>query len=352
VGIKKGSIMKNWKDNEKSSDTIFDNISRIKAVMSDKIKSNLICENIAPIEDLKREIQSSTLKFGVFANNGSGKTFISRLFGLTGCKTELKIDENGVSPTDRLISLGRNKAKFSFSVIDKEGATKESFQINLERGKLPSIPKTNYIYHTFNQDYVEDNIRALGYEKDSEIEGFILGKVNIDLKEHENRLKTIEKEGKLLTEKLKEEIIDYLEKNINGIPNIRRLGEYRDLTYEKLAEEVGKEPLPIEKSFKEILENYNKLKSVPENLKDISKVETLNIDFEILKKIKNECEEIFSLSSLADDFKNSIKSKQSFIEAGLALIEKNTNCPFCNQNLNEKEFSVMQPFFCNLVPQR
>jgi hypothetical protein len=27
VGIKKGSIMKNWKDNEKSSDTIFDNIS-------------------------------------------------------------------------------------------------------------------------------------------------------------------------------------------------------------------------------------------------------------------------------------------------------------------------------------
>jgi hypothetical protein len=31
VGIKKGSIMKNWKDNEKSSDTIFDNISNFKS---------------------------------------------------------------------------------------------------------------------------------------------------------------------------------------------------------------------------------------------------------------------------------------------------------------------------------
>lgn len=40
-----------------------------------KIITIIKCQNIAPIENLTREIKSSSLKMGVFANNGSGKTF-------------------------------------------------------------------------------------------------------------------------------------------------------------------------------------------------------------------------------------------------------------------------------------
>lgn len=46
----------------------------------EKIKISIECEHIAPIEHLKRDIQAGSLKIGIFANNGSGKTFLSRLF--------------------------------------------------------------------------------------------------------------------------------------------------------------------------------------------------------------------------------------------------------------------------------
>lgn len=65
------------------------------------IKSELACQNIAPIENLTKELNTSSLKIGVFANNGSGKTFLSRLFRLTENQEELVIDENGVCTTDK-----------------------------------------------------------------------------------------------------------------------------------------------------------------------------------------------------------------------------------------------------------
>ena len=55
-----------------------------------KIKTEINCQNIAPIKSLNKEISSSSLKFGVFANNGSGKTFISRMFRLTENSEELE----------------------------------------------------------------------------------------------------------------------------------------------------------------------------------------------------------------------------------------------------------------------
>ncbi len=80
----------------------------------DKITSVIKCQNIAPIVNLTREIKSSSLKMGVFANNGSGKTFLSRLFRLTEKQDELVLDENGKSPTDKLLTFGKNSGTFSF----------------------------------------------------------------------------------------------------------------------------------------------------------------------------------------------------------------------------------------------
>ena len=38
-------------------------------MVEQKIKTEFQCQNIAPIESLTKEISSSSLKFGVFANN-------------------------------------------------------------------------------------------------------------------------------------------------------------------------------------------------------------------------------------------------------------------------------------------
>jgi hypothetical protein len=71
---------------------------------NEKINTNIQCQNIAPIENLTRLISSNSLKIGVFANNGSGKTFISRLFRLTENTNELQLEKE-ISPTDKLITI-------------------------------------------------------------------------------------------------------------------------------------------------------------------------------------------------------------------------------------------------------
>lgn len=303
--------------------------------MAEKIKTHISCENIAPIDNLNREIQLGTLKVGIFANNGSGKTFISRLFRLAENQTDLVLDDDNNSPTDKLISFGKNNAKFSFSVTDKQGNVKDDFEIKLRQGEVPDIPETNYLYHTFNQDYVEENIRALGYEKDSEIEGFILGKANIDLKDDEDKLKNIETKGTTLSDQIKSEIREYLNININSIQNIKRLTEYGKLNFDEIFTSIEKDAIPVSKSFQELLDDYNKIKSVPEKLKDITKVNRLSLGFEQINKIQENCKTSYTLSSLAEEFKTKIKKKQPFIEAGMELLEESKVCPFCEQDLEQ-----------------
>ncbi|MDQ7043452.1 MAG: hypothetical protein Q9M34_07985 [Sulfurimonas sp.] len=122
-----------------------------------KIKTTISCENIAPLENLTKEIESKTLKIGILADNGSGKTFISRMFRLT---EKLNLEDDGKS-TDKLITFEKTSANFSFKIIDKVNNIVEDFNINLNSGSPPIIPTTNFIYHTFNQDFVDDNIKTL-----------------------------------------------------------------------------------------------------------------------------------------------------------------------------------------------
>lgn len=312
----------------------------------EKIKTVIRCQNIAPIENLAREIKSSSLKIGVFANNGSGKTFLSRLFRLTENLEVLTLDENGKSPTDKLLTFGSTKGNFFFKITDKDGNVKDDFNISITKGQIPTIPQTNYLYHTFNQDYVEQNIRVLGYEKDSEIEGFILGKVNIDLKDDEDQITKIEKEGKELAEQVEKEISAYVGEYISNIQNIKRLSEYSLLTPQSIFQGIEKEKIKVSKTFDELIEDYNKIKSVPENLEDIKPVERVNIDLSILNEIQKNSANEYSLSSLADDFKKKIKGKQLFVETGMQLLQASENiaCPFCEQELKKNAIAIIDNY--------
>ena len=313
----------------------------------DKIKTLLKCQNIAPIENLTREIRSGSLKIGVFANNGSGKTFISRLFRLTENNAKLELDGEEKSPTDKLLTFGKTSGNFSFSITDKNGNLKDDFSIEINKGKLPTIPKTNYLYHTFNQDYVEENIKALSYEKDSEIEGFILGKVNIDLKDDEDKIARVLKERKDLSEQVEIEINTFVKENVSSIQNIKRLGEYKLLDPQAIFNGVDKEKYKISKSFEDLIEDYNKIKAVPENLNDIKTIDRLKIDFELINEIKENFEKEFSLSSLAEEFKKKVKNKQDFVEQGVELLEKHDDseiCPFCEQELQENALLLIDNY--------
>ena len=156
--------------------------------MPKSIRTKIKCENLAPISLLEKELNTSMLRIGIFANNGSGKTFLSRIFRLL--EGPILSTDDGTSPTDYLIRFGCNHAKFSFSISDESGII-EDINLDIHSATMPAVTNTYYIYHTFTQDYVEENIRALNFEKESNITGYILGKANIDLSDEENQLKEI-----------------------------------------------------------------------------------------------------------------------------------------------------------------
>jgi wobble nucleotide-excising tRNase len=310
-----------------------------------KIKTTIKCQNIAPLENLDKEIQSSSLKIAVFANNGSGKTFISRLFRILEKQKALLLNDDGTSPTDILLSFGKTTGNFSFKITDKNNTITEDITIAFSEKSIPIIPTTNYLYHTFNQDYVEENIRALDYEKESDVEGFILGKANIDLKDDEDKLAKLETEGKRLKTQIENEINKYLEDNINNIRDIKRLSEHGLLSTQSIFDGINKDKQIVSKSFEDLLADYNKIKSVPENLLDIQPLKKVDIDFQYFREIKENTKKEFSLSTLAEEFKQKIKNKQAFIEKGLELHNQNNKvCPFCEQEIKDDAITLIENY--------
>lgn len=305
-----------------------------------KIKTTISCENIAPLENLTKEIESKTLKIGILADNGSGKTFISRMFRLT---EKLDLEDEGKS-TDKLITFKKTSAKFSFKIIDKENNIVEDFNINLNSGFTPSIPTTNFIYHTFNQDFVDDNIKTLSFEKDGNIDGFILGKANIDVSEDEEKLLEKETITTNLIESIQTSIGNTTASNLDSIQNIKRLSDYKKITYENIYTDVNKDTSVTVKSLEEWISDYNKVKAIPENLIDIEPLNTFVLDLTELTLIVDNLKIEFKLSDLAYDFKEKVKSKQFFIETGLEVGKDNDSCPFCEQVLSDNALSLIDKY--------
>lgn len=143
-------------------------------------------------------------------------------------------------PTTSLISFGQTYTSFKLEIIDNEGNKKENLSLDVtsEGALLKSEP--TYIYHVFNQDYVEQNIECFQYDKDPNIQGYILGEANIDLSKEETNLKELERNGKELRASLEKFVRDYLSTNINQIPNITRLNEYKSLSIDNIIDFCGK----------------------------------------------------------------------------------------------------------------
>ena len=301
------------------------------------IKTKIKCENLAPLTHLEKELNTSMLRIGIFANNGSGKTFLSRMFRLL--EGPISSADDGASPTDYLIRFGCDHAKFSFNISDESG-TIEDINLDIHSATLPVVPNTHYLYHTFNHDYVEENIRALNFEKESNITGYILGKANIDLSEEENQLKQILTKGNLLKTEINSWFNTFMQEKINTI-NLSRLIEYKtylNLDYILNSDQNG--IIPNIKSFDSVIEDYNKVKAIPENLNDIPFIQFPEIDMQLCEETVKILESEYSVSNIAEDFKTLIRKKETFVEVGLKLFNPKEECPFCGQTYDDSAIKL------------
>lgn len=304
------------------------------------IHTRIKCENLAPFTLLEKELNTNMLRIGIFANNGSGKTFLSRMFRLL--EKDVVPESDGTIPTDYLVRFGCNKASFSFSISDDSGM-KEDIHLDIHTATLPQIPKTNYIYHTFTHDYVEENIRALNYEKKSNITGYILGKTNIDLSDEESKLKQIFDDGIALKQEIETYITEF--KNSLSTINLSRLNEFKTLlSIAYILDSDTNGIIPDIKSFEATIEDYNKVKAIPENLEDIPTAQLPEFDFNLIEEIVNILSTEYSVSQIAESFKADIHSKETFIETGLKLYNLENKCPFCGQIYNTSAIELINRY--------
>ena len=148
------------------------------------LKLTLNLKGIGPHKDTTLEKSVSSINMAIFAENGSGKSFISKSFKrisdlkniIAGNDDELKLKEK----TSAMIRFGETKGNMQFGIsnsnIDKK------INVIFEKDALPKVEdNTDFIYHVFNSEYIKENLESVNYKPEDNVSGFILGKVNIDL---------------------------------------------------------------------------------------------------------------------------------------------------------------------------
>ncbi|MBW1657568.1 AAA family ATPase [Flavobacterium quisquiliarum] len=306
--------------------------------MAKNITFELSTVNLGPHESLNTKIHISTLEMGIYANNGTGKTFLSRAFRLLN-KEEL--DNND---SNKLLTIGKNDGSFKFKITNStEPSIIRELEFSIKRDKTPNISKdtTDYIFRVFNDDYIKENLEGLKYKPNGEIEGYILGKEKIDLTKEKDELKTNSNELKTKEEELKLKVAKAI-KDLDDLSIRKNTGDYQNITFNNL---FNREFNVVElESFNDLISKHNQLKALPDNLQDLRNVSYLK-KTETLDNIISFLDEKFSRSSIADSFKTKIKNKQGFVETGISLLkEKTDECPFCEQNLEENALKLIDQY--------
>lgn len=302
-------------------------------------------ENIGPHENTKLEKNLNSINMAIYANNGSGKSFISKSFKRVSDMRNIDgLDEsieNIKKKTTAMVRFEETCGNMMFSIKPQN---KEALTLNVgfSNESLPQITDTTkLIYHVFNSEYIKENLEAVKYNPEDNISGFILGKSNIDLSKEKESLNKLENSNGGLKEIIENSVLD-AQKQLRSIGVQRSTREFLNISFQNVFERKATEET---RSFEEIFQQYNTLKSMPENIQDIIyplgfSVESINDDLASAQDVLNTS---FTLSLFADEFKNSVKMKQSFIETGLSYSDGRV-CPFCGQEYDEKAINLIDMY--------
>lgn len=299
------------------------------------INLSLCIENIGPHRNLNFEGAMDYNRAIFYATNGTGKTFISRSFRLC---TPSKAENKAENYADKILAIGKDDGHFSFSI--RENNADKCLNISIKRGLPVSITdNTGYIYHVFNSDYVEENIKQKNYSPDGKIEGYILGKVQIDLTEEKQKAAEFEKEIKTLNDAIDAKIDEarqYLSDN-GVMPNTT---EYAAISREKAEHGFGYE---ISDSVDECIRKIKTLENIPEDLKDIHFAE-LNLDLSFMDQLETILTTTYPKSEWDEEFVKEYKNHQNFIEAGLDCDYADKICPFCKREYNQDALNLINKY--------
>jgi len=290
--------------------------------------------NLGPHNNLDFSEKVSSLETVIYANNGSGKTFISRALR--------QVSNPGISNPTRLISFSRAKANFNFEINRPTDTAKPNRKVELvvEKGKeVIANNASGYILHVFNNDYVQENIEKLGYKPDGNIEGYILGKDVIDLTAEKSELESKRAETETKKQAFQHNVSAH-KRELDTLAIKSNTTEYQYFTADNIYQnkEVEKE----DSSFDELKKQNTILNTLPDDSPNVLSI-TIDIKVEFIA-------EAFALLSTKHDkghfsetFKQKVRDKQDFIEQGIKY-KQNNQCPFCEQTLMDSAIKLVDEY--------
>ena len=299
-----------------------------------KFTINLKIDNIGPHNgqkqiDFTQEVDSNKAIF--YATNGTGKSFISRAF---------RVVENvsANKSTNDLLTLGKSKGTLDFRIVSD--SIEKSLSVIVEKDKVPVVTNTSgLIYHVFNSDFVDENIVPNNYTPDGNIEGYVLGKAQIDLSSEKKKEEDIISQ----TEKIKkeiEQIVEFAKTELKKHGILSTIAEFSLIDKEKLYKcSLLSDILP----FDAIAEQLKTLSKTPDNLIDL-KLENLLCQDNFFNDIENLLTKSYSKSSWDKEFVEFYKDNRVFIESGLDMIDSSNTCPFCKRPLEEETLALITQY--------
>lgn len=302
--------------------------------MANEFTVSMSLENIGPHCGENRILFSESFnsnKVIFYATNGTGKSFISRAFRLcTTSKTNMIVDE--------VLTVGEQEGYFSFEIRSK-GVDKK-LNITIRRGMPPVVNNSSdFLFHVFNSDYVEENIKAKHYSPDGRIEGYILGKIQIDLTEEYKNLEILSNEICKDNETIDKAIEDAKSFLIeNGVKSTTK--EFSAITRDNVERGFGYERV---ESVDECIQKIKTLESVPDDFQDI-RLSLVSIDMSFLNEIEDILKTVYPKSEWDEKFVAEYKAHQQFIKTGLECAHSDKICPFCKRTYDSEALKLINMY--------
>lgn len=272
---------------------------------------------------IKRDQPRACAKVAIYSANGQGKTCLSRLFRAAEVGVDALNDSN--------ITQGQNVGAFEFRTRDSSGdsASETTLHIDKRRGALATInDNTGLLFHVFNSDYVKLNLEAVSYSPSGQIDGYIVGKDNIDVSDKKKSLSNLFEEGK----GKRDEIVAAIEQGQASLVDLgvsRATNEFKSMTVEEICS------LPVSSNdYDEKVAEYVVLRDLPDNLEQLNALEFQppHIDYASFHQTLTTP---YSRASFTDEFLADVSSKIGFVTEGMRLTGDGNECPFCGQEYKD-----------------
>lgn len=287
--------------------------------------------SLGPVGSLDADLSKFSQNL-VYARNGTGKSFLTRALRY------LDLHGDGQDIQDALVNLLAEESTSGkgFFELSQGGVNIGKLTLNSITSQVtPEIG--DRIFHVFSDDFVHAELRQSNFIVNGNIESkIILDQLIINTKDAEEKLAQAEVHLKGLRGELEQATLGHKEHQLVTKAGVnKRLKEYVDIELPNLLASHKVLPERPARSFGDVLNDLDRLKSVPAEPDYPDDIGKPSFDLALLDVTCENLVKITSPSTVAEEIKSKIAANPEFVETGVGIIQKDAHdcCPFCEQSI-------------------